>query len=130
VDTNKQIYTQEVQTMSNKTTAAKANTQDSQAIFLAGNLGKNVATREFQSGKAVARTSLAVNQGRDQPPAWYNIEAWGTTGAFLATMCEKGQKISCKGFLKTESYVDKDGKPATKDIFNVIWVDLCVSAKA
>jgi single-strand DNA-binding protein len=116
--------------MSTKTTKSAANAQTTEAIFLAGNLGKPVETREFASGKQVSRTSLAVNQGKDKKPQWYNIEAWGSTGAFLATMCEKGQRVALKGFLKTETYTDKKGNPATKKVFNVIWVDLCVNAAA
>jgi single-strand DNA-binding protein len=115
--------------MSTKTTNKSAANTQATPIFLAGNLGKNVTTREFTSGKQIAKTSLAVNQGKDQPPAWYNIEAWGATGAYLASMCEKGQRVAVKGFLKEESYTDKDGKRTTKEVFNVIWVDLCVNTR-
>jgi single-strand DNA-binding protein len=115
--------------MSTKTTKQSASNTKSTAIFLTGNLGKPVATREFKSGKQVARTSLAVNQGKDQPPQWFNVEAWGGTAAYLASMCEKGQRVALKGFLKTESYTNEKGQPATKDVFNVIWVDLCVNTR-
>jgi single-strand DNA-binding protein len=114
--------------ISSTTPALAVQDKPQQASFtIVGNLGKDFRSKEFQSGRTVTRSSLAVRNGKGQEPTWYNIEAWNAVAAFLATTCEKGQRVALTGILKEETY-EQDGQQKTKQIFKVIWADLCVIA--
>jgi single-stranded DNA-binding protein len=109
------------------TTPVLADKPQQASFTIVGNLGKDFKSKEFQSGRTVTRSSLAVRNGKGQEPTWYNIEAWNAVAAFLATTCEKGQRVALTGILKEEIY-EQDGQQKTKQIFKVFWADLCVIA--
>ena len=84
-------------------------------IILLGNLTKDVDIRYTQSGKATARTSIAVNRKFKNPQGKYdsdffNLVAWEKTAEFFGKYLKKGSKILVEGRLQNNIYTDKDGK--------------------
>lgn len=80
-------------------------------VFLTGNLTRDPEVRYTQSGKAVARMSIAVNQGYGdkQTTYFFNLQAWEKTAEFCQRYLTKGTRILVEGRLQTYSYQGKDG---------------------
>ena len=80
-------------------------------VILTGNLAKDVDVRYTQSGKTMARTSIAVNQGyKDKQTAdFFNLVAWEKTAELFKKYLHKGSKILVEGRLKNNNYEDSKG---------------------
>lgn len=85
-------------------------------VQLIGNLGDDPTVTNLESGKKVARFSLATNEnykGKDgekkNETNWHTIVAWGKTAEIIEKFATKGDQIGVVGKLKTRSYVDKEG---------------------
>jgi single-strand DNA-binding protein len=84
-------------------------------VNLAGRVGGDPEVKYFESGKVVAKFTMAVNRnGKDVPPDWVNVEAWGKTAETVGNYLRKGALIGVHGSLKTESWQDKEGNPQSK----------------
>jgi len=81
--------------------------------FLVGRVTKDPEVLSTQSGKKVAKISLATNQfmGKDKPQktTFHNIVAWGTTADVAEKYVTKGQEIMIEGHIDNRSYKKKDG---------------------
>jgi single-strand DNA-binding protein len=60
-------------------------------------------------GKPVVKFSLAVDQGKNQPPMWLNIVAWDKLAEIVEKYAEKGMQVFVAGRLQTRTYDDKSG---------------------
>ena len=82
-------------------------------IILMGNLAKDPEIRYTQSGKAFARTSIAINRfaKKDEKPEvdFFNLVAWEKTAEFFGRWLKKGSKVLIEGRLQTNNYDDKKG---------------------
>lgn len=85
-------------------------------VQLIGNVGQEPQITNLESGKKVARFSLATNeyfkndQGEKiQTTEWHTIVAWGKTAEIIEKYAGKGKEIGVSGKLKSRSYEDKDG---------------------
>ncbi len=79
-------------------------------INLIGRLGQDPTVRYFESGKVVAKCSLAVNRrskNKDESPDWFPIECWGRVAEILAEYTKKGSLIAVEGELKFDEWSDK-----------------------
>lgn len=86
------------------------------SITLIGNLGKDPEIKQLQSGRSVARFSLATNETyRNQKgdkvttTQWHNIVAWGKTAETMTTLLKKGKEVVVHGKLTYRTYEDKEG---------------------
>jgi single-strand DNA-binding protein len=81
--------------------------------FLIGRVTKEVEIQSTQSGKKVAKISLATNQfmGKDKEDktTFHNIVAWGTTADVAEKYVTKGQEIMIEGHIDNRTYKKKDG---------------------
>jgi len=81
--------------------------------FLVGRVTKDPEVLSTQSGKKVAKISLATNQfmgkGKPQKTTFHNIVAWGTTADVAEKYVTKGQEIMIEGHIDNRSYKKKDG---------------------
>ena len=79
-------------------------------VILTGNLTKDVEMRCTQSGKEMARMSIAVNQGYGdkQTTDFFNLTAWEKTANLCGKYLSKGSKVLVEGRLKNNNY-EKDG---------------------
>ena len=85
-------------------------------VQLIGNLGLDPEVKHLESGKTLAKISLATNESytdskgeKVQNTQWHNIVAWGKTATIVEKYLKKGNEIAIKGKLTHRSYDDKDG---------------------
>lgn len=86
------------------------------SVTLVGNLGKDPEIKQLQSGKSVARFSLATNETyRNQKgdkvtsTQWHNVVAWGKTAEMVNNLLKKGKEVIVHGKITYRSYEDKEG---------------------
>lgn len=85
-----------------------------------GRLVADPETRYTQSNIAMTRFKIAVNrQGKPQegqPTAdFFQITAWRQTAEFVQKYFTKGQQVLVEGYLRNNSYTDKDGNKRYSD---------------
>ncbi|WP_456463730.1 single-stranded DNA-binding protein [Lutibacter sp.] len=85
-------------------------------VQLIGNLGNNPEIITLDSGKKLAKFSLATNESYKNAEGekitntdWHNIIAWGKTAEIIEKYLDKGNEIAIEGKLTSRSYEDKDG---------------------
>ena len=79
-------------------------------VILVGNLTRDPEIRYTQSGKAVTKFTLAVNNPRNKEETTYvDIVAWDKLGETCNTYLKKGNSTLVEGRLVIRSYDDKDG---------------------
>ncbi len=85
-------------------------------VQLIGHLGMNPEVKNLESGKTMARFSLATNESYKNQKGeqvtetqWHNIVVWGNTAKYAEKYLTKGQEIALEGKLNSRSYDDKEG---------------------
>ena len=85
-------------------------------VQLIGNLGNNPEIITLDSGKKLAKLSLATNESYKNQQGekitnteWHNLVAWGKTADIIEKYVQKGNEIAIEGKLTNRSYDDKDG---------------------
>ena len=85
-------------------------------VQLIGNLGNNPEIITLESGKKLAKLSLATNESYKNAQGekitnteWHNLVAWGKTADIIEKYVVKGTEIAIEGKLTSRSYEDKDG---------------------
>jgi single-strand DNA-binding protein len=85
-------------------------------VQLIGNLGKDPEIINLESGKTLAKFSIATNESYKNAQGekvtdtqWHNIVAWGKTAQIVEKYVTKGKEIAVEGKLTTRSWEDKDG---------------------
>lgn len=85
-------------------------------VQLIGHLGKNPEIKTIESGKKVARLSLATSetyknqQGEKVTETqWHNLTAWGKLADIVEQYTTKGSEICIEGKLTYREYTDKEG---------------------
>ena len=78
---------------------------------LIGNLTADPVVRFTQSGKAVARFTLAINEGygENKRTDFPTIIVWGKTAEIIGNSLHKGSKVAVNGKITTSSY-EKNGQ--------------------
>ncbi|WP_114492485.1 single-stranded DNA-binding protein [Candidatus Ulvibacter alkanivorans] len=86
-------------------------------VQLIGNLGNDPEIINLDSGKKLAKFSVATNdsyknqQGeRVTDTQWHNVVAWGKTADIIETYVTKGKEVAIEGKLTSRSYEDKEGQ--------------------
>ena len=85
-------------------------------VQLIGNVGQEPTITNLESGKKVARFSLATNEyykdakGEKQTDTnWHTVVAWGKTAEIIEKFVSKGKELGVTGKLKTRTYTTDDG---------------------
>lgn len=78
-------------------------------ITIAGNIGRDAATRTTQGGDKVTGFTVAVEerQGQDKRTIWFDCALWGKRGESLAGYLTKGSRVSVAGDLSTREHEGK-----------------------
>lgn len=86
-------------------------------VRLMGNLGQNPDVKELESGKKVARFSIATNEqytsGNGEKVTetnWHNCVAWGKTAEISEKFLKQGSEVAIDGRLTSRSYTTKEGE--------------------
>ncbi len=85
-------------------------------VQLIGNLGNAPEIRSIESGKKLARFSLATNETyvnakgeKVKETQWHNLVAWGKTAELVEKYLTKGSEVVIEGKLINRNYTDKEG---------------------
>jgi len=85
-------------------------------VQLIGNIGGEPNITKLESGKKVARVSLATNENYKNKEGekvtdtqWHTLVAWGKTAEIIEKFVDKGNEIAIEGKLTSRSYDDKEG---------------------
>ncbi|MBT8245248.1 MAG: single-stranded DNA-binding protein [Winogradskyella sp.] len=85
-------------------------------VQLIGNLGNDPEVINLESGKTLAKFSIATNESyknahgeKVTDTQWHNIVAWGKTAQIVEKYVGKGKEVAIEGKLTTRSWEDKDG---------------------
>lgn len=76
------------------------------SVNLIGRLTANPELKYFESGKVIARFSLAVNRTKDESD-FFEVEAWEKTAEVIGQYCTKGSQVGVSGSLLQEKWKDK-----------------------
>ena len=86
-------------------------------VQLIGNLGKNPEIITLDSGKKLAKFSIATNENYKNAKGekitdtqWHNVIAWNKTAEIVEKYLVKGNEVAIEGKLTTRSYEDKTGE--------------------
>uniref|UniRef100_UPI003F6A3E94 single-stranded DNA-binding protein n=1 Tax=Polaribacter sp. TaxID=1920175 RepID=UPI003F6A3E94 len=85
-------------------------------VQLIGNLGNAPEIITLDSGKKLAKFSLATNENYKNAKGekvtdtqWHNIVAWNKTADIIEKYLEKGNEVAIEGKLTSRSYETKEG---------------------
>jgi len=85
-------------------------------VQLIGNLGNNPEVITLDSGKKLAKFSIATNDSYTNAKGekitdtqWHNVIAWNKTAEMVEKYLVKGKEIAVEGKITSRSYDDKDG---------------------
>tara|TARA_B110000967_G_scaffold86238_1_gene88805 strand:+ start:4761 stop:5093 length:333 start_codon:yes stop_codon:yes gene_type:complete len=85
-------------------------------VQLIGNLGNDPEIITLESGKKLAKFSLATNENykdangdKQTKTDWHNLIAWNKTAEIVEKYVTKGKEIAIEGRLANRSWDDKDG---------------------
>ncbi len=85
-------------------------------VQLIGNVGQEPTITNLESGKKVARFSLATNEyykdakgEKTQNTDWHTVVAWGKTAEIIEKYVVKGKEVGVTGKLRTRTYTTDDG---------------------
>lgn len=86
-------------------------------MSLIGRLGAQPELVTLESGRTMARFSLATNESYKDKKGewqtvtqWHNITAWGNTATLIEKVLKKGQEVIVEGRLVNKSYETKTGE--------------------
>ncbi|XRE42986.1 Single-stranded DNA-binding protein [Tenacibaculum discolor] len=85
-------------------------------VQLIGNLGNTPEIITLESGKKLAKFSIATNetyknaQGEKVTDTqWHNVVAWNKTAEIIEKYLEKGKEVMIEGKLTSRSFDDNEG---------------------
>ncbi len=85
-------------------------------VQLIGNLGGSPEVRTTESGKKLARFSVATNESyrstqgeKVNETQWHSLVAWGKTAEIAEKYLDKGTEVVVEGKLVHRSFTDKEG---------------------
>ena len=86
-------------------------------VQLIGNLGNNPEIITLESGKKLAKLSIATNESYKNAQGekvtdtqWHNVVAWNKTAEIVEKYLHKGSEVAIEGKLTTRSYETKEGE--------------------
>ena len=85
-------------------------------VQLIGNLGNDPEVITLDSGKKLAKFSIATNESYKNAQGekvtdtqWHNVVVWNKTAEIVEQYLSKGNEVAVEGKLTTRSYEDKEG---------------------
>ncbi|MBW2961927.1 single-stranded DNA-binding protein [Mesonia aestuariivivens] len=103
-------------------------------VQLVGNLGNNPEIINLESGKKLAKFSIATNETYKNSEGkkvtdtqWHNIIAWGKLAELAENYLLQGKEVILEGKLTTRSYENKSGEK--KYITEIVAQDFLITNK-
>ena len=86
-------------------------------VQLIGNLGNDPEIINLESGKTLAKFSIATNESyknangeKVTDTQWHNVVAWGKIAQIVEKYVTKGKEVAIEGKLTSRSYETKEGE--------------------
>ena len=86
-------------------------------VQLIGNLGNDPEIINLESGKMLAKFTIATNESyknnkgeKVTDTQWHNIVVWGKTAEIIEKYAAKGKEVAIEGKLTSRSYETKEGE--------------------
>ncbi len=86
-------------------------------VQLIGNVGMEPEIKTLESGKKLAKMSIATNETYKnnkgelvKETQWHNLIAWGKTAEIVEKLLKKGSEVAIEGKLIHRNYTDKEGQ--------------------
>ncbi|WP_298779302.1 single-stranded DNA-binding protein [uncultured Polaribacter sp.] len=86
-------------------------------VQLIGNLGNDPEIITLESGKKLAKFSIATNESYKNSQGekvtdtqWHNVVAWNKTAEIVEKYVTKGKEVAIEGKLTSRSYETKEGE--------------------
>lgn len=86
-------------------------------VQLIGNLGNDPEIINLESGKTLAKFSIATNESYKNSKGekvtdtqWHNVVAWDKTAKIVESYLTKGKEVAIEGKLTSRSYDTKEGE--------------------
>jgi single-strand DNA-binding protein len=97
--------------------------------MLIGNLGLDPEVRKLESGKKVAKFTIATNDSyknsdgqKIDETTWHNIVAWNGLAERASKYLKKGNEVAVEGRIVYRTYEDKNG--ITKNVTDIVLTNL------
>lgn len=96
-------------------------------VQLIGHLGHDPEVKTLESGKKLARFTLATNENfknaegaKTEETTWHNIVAWNGSAEIASKYLTKGKEVCIDGRITYHTYNDKNGvqKSSTEIVVN------------
>lgn len=94
---------------------------------VSGNVGSDPELRYTGSGLAVASFSIAVYEGKDKPPSWYDVTCWDKLAENVTESITQGARITVVGRLTQDKWETDAGEKRSK--VKIIADDVSASLK-
>jgi len=79
-------------------------------IILSGNVGNDPDVKTLESGKKLAKFSLATtDKNKDKTTQWHSIIVWEKLAEIVEKYVKKGNYLSVIGSISYRDYTDKEG---------------------
>lgn len=97
-------------------------------VHLIGNVGRDMEIKYLDTGKVVAKNSLAVNRNslkKDDPPSWFEMEFWDSLAEIAGHHLKKGDQVYVTGRLMVDTFMkgDVNQRTARVVVSNVHFVE-------
>ena len=103
-------------------------------VQLIGNLGQDPEIKTLETGKKVAKFTIATREEfknaegqKVSESTWHNIVAWNGLADIASKYLKKGNEVAVEGKLAYRSYEDKTG--VTKYVTEIVLNDLALLRK-
>ncbi len=78
-------------------------------ICIAGIIGQDAELTHMPDGTAIAKWSVADDQGQNKPTIWWRCSLFGKRAESLVKWLTKGSRVTITGNLTEREYTSRDG---------------------
>jgi single-strand DNA-binding protein len=85
-------------------------------VQLIGHLGHDPEIKTLESGKKLARFTVATNENyknaeglKTEETTWHNVVAWNSSAEIASKFLKKGKEVALVGRITYRPYMDKNG---------------------
>lgn len=85
-------------------------------VQLIGHLGHDPEIKTLESGKKLARFTVATNENyknaeglKTEETTWHNVVAWNSSAEIASKFLKKGKEVAVVGRITYRPYTDKNG---------------------
>lgn len=97
------------------------------AIYVAGNLARDIELKHSQKGTAYARGALAISHGKDKDASFVDFTIFGELAENAAESFHKGDRVLIEGRVQQDRWETDEGQKRSK--IGIIVDDIAASVR-